>query len=176
MKKSDFLILKKELIETANQLGSVVRISRTPFRRNRFGVRGSYSIESKRINIEISGKCSYSLILAVLAHEVRHAQHHNLGLFPGFYDLAIRSKAYRESIRQGLVIPPSIDEGQAAEDDCNLFAINWLKRHGINLNKDKSSYCSFFEPYDKYDLATYRLWLLVPKEILKSNKDLPCPF
>lgn len=164
MNNLTFNQLKKQLLDTVTPLGVTYRITYQSIKRPfGVGVSGTYSSARNRINVIVRGKSSYLAILATLAHEVRHAQHHHLGLFPEYYDPNLESKEYRQLVRNGQVVPPTLEIGQAAEDDCNLFAVNWLAEKGHSLNPDKKTYQVFFKPYPKYDLLTYRLRQLMPR-------------
>ena len=164
MRKKQFKILKNKLIERVSGFGVTVRISNGKFKRgNSYGVSGLYSSRKKRINVVIRGRCSYLAILATLAHEIRHAEHHSKGLFPDYYDPVMETKEYRTKIKDGLIIPPPVEEGQKAENDCDLFAVNWLKSEGYPLDRKKKSYQAFFKPYPIYNVFTYHLHRLVPK-------------
>lgn len=164
MNKATFKDLKNKLLKTVAGHGITVRISYQPIKRPYgVGVSGTYSASKKRINLVVRGNSSYLAILATLAHEIRHAQHHIKGLFKEYYNPDLESKTYRLKIQSGEITPPSLDIGQKAEDDCNLYAVKWLKKNGHPLNKNKVTYKSYFEPYPYYHTLTYRLHQLKPR-------------
>lgn len=145
MKRSEYLKLRRILVKKASSYGVMVSFRRVKFYRNSFGVYGSYSSMKKKIYVNISGNASYIVILAVLAHEFRHAEHHYLGLFPEYYNPDFESKDFIRRLKSGEVILPDINIGTMAENDCNLFAREFLKEHGHILIKERKTHLGFFE-------------------------------
>lgn len=169
MTKNEFKRIKKDLLALITPFGVVCAIKKEKFKYGRgFGVSGTYSAKTKRINLRIRGNCAYLEILATLAHEVRHAQHHQEGLFPEYYDPQLESKEYLSQIKQGLIIPPSVEIGLVAENDCNSFAREYLKTQGHPLNSQTKWSNFFYEPYPKYEVLTYRLRQLMPYSPVNS--------
>lgn len=163
MTKQEYSRLKNKLINMVQPLEVKVKIYKKPLLRpNLVGVSGSYSCSRKSINVISRGNNSYLAILATLAHEVRHAQHHHQGLFQEYYNPLFEDKHYRQQIRLGLIAPPSLTVGQMAEDDCNLFARLWLAQEGFPLDPSKKTYESYFNPYPVYNLVSYHLQQLAP--------------
>lgn len=140
-----------------------VRITYGLFNPERMGVSGSYSSRKQSIHIFCRGRNSYLSILACLAHEIRHAQHHAQGLFPEYYQPRLETKEYRQLVRAGLEIPPSIEVGQQAEDDCNLYARQILQQLGLTLSPTLRTFRGYFEPYPQYYIMTYALHQLRPR-------------
>lgn len=163
MTKQQFLIIKNKLISSVAHFGVKVSFAKAKFKYGVYGVSGSYSSLKKKINIRTHGNCSYLEILATLAHEVRHAQHDFLHLFPLYYNPNLETKLYRQQVKQGLITPPSNEIGLEAENDCNLYAVNFLKQEGFPLNCQVKWCQSFFEPYPIYNLLTEHLNRLVPR-------------
>lgn len=170
MTHKEFLLLKNKLIQLVTPFGVSVRISKKPIcRPNLMGVSGTYSSARRKINVTSRGNNSYLSILATLAHEVRHAQHHHLGLYAEYYNPLFEDKNYRSQIKQGLIAPPSVQVGQEAEDDCNLFARTWLEAEGYPLDSTKKTYESYFNPYPVYNVLSYYLNQLAP---LPVNREV----
>lgn len=69
------------------------------------------------------GKISRAEILGVIAHELRHLQHISQGIY---------QKYYQEDLSNC-----PIYTGFRAEQDCDKFALKWLKDNGIIINKEK---------------------------------------
>ena len=157
MKRTAYLTLRRKLISSVAPFGVKVSFRQGKFKRNSFGVSGAYSARTKRISITMSGNVSYSLILMVLAHEVRHAEHHRDNLFSQYYNPLFENKDYREKMKSGEIDTPCISIGLAAENDCNVYAVKWMKDHGAELDPTKKTYQSFFEPYPAYEVLTYRI-------------------
>lgn len=166
MRKQEFQLIKQKLIGIARACGAEVEIKRKPFLRGQtFGVGSSYNMERRKIVISLRGNASYLQILAALAYSVRHADNHDHGRFPSYYDPTIMSKNYRDQVRRGEVVPPPVAEAVAAENDCNQFAVNFLENERHPLNPETRSYASYFEPareYSTYSGYLHRLRRLVP--------------
>lgn len=138
---------------------------------------GIYHTKNKRIRIYIFGKkCrkQYQTILALLAHEVRHAQHHAEGLFEEYY-----SKKFDEHLEEyvhdfliGKETLPDLKVGQKAERDCDKFAIDFMKAIGFPLDPGKGSHLVFFKPYPKQAIRTYPLRQALERiNVLQSQAD-----
>lgn len=163
MTKQQYLTLRKVLVASVENYGVKVAFSKAKFKYGVYGVSGSYSSLKKKINIRTHGNCSYLEILATLAHEVRHAQHDFLNLFPAYYNPDLETKEYRLQVKQGLITPPSNEVGLAAENDCNLYAVTFLEQQGFALNNQIKWCKSFFDPYPLFNLMTEHLHQLVPR-------------
>lgn len=169
MTKTKFLILKRKLINKAKQLGVIVKFKKKKFKRNDFGVDGVFSCLKKEIIIITCGNNAYSLILAVLAHEVRHAEHFELKLFIDNYNPEFEKKDSISRIKKGHLKICPVELSQAAENDCNLFAINWLRENGVILDENKRTYSFLFKPYPIYRTLSYRLFAEIDSSYIKIN-------
>jgi hypothetical protein len=124
---------------------------------DRYGVYGHYNTEKRRIYVKVYGNQSRKLILATLAHEVRHAQHHHQGLWADYYDSRYHQPDYVEKVLRGEALPPDPSIGDPAENDCNKFATEWMAIRGIPLDPKKKSHESWFRPYNTHHVFTNRI-------------------
>jgi hypothetical protein len=170
MNKATYTQLLKEIRRELKVLGVKSSIKRYPIHYpNKFGVSGKYSTIKKQVYVDVYGNQSRLTILAVLLHELRHAYHVNLNLFPGYYEhQTVNNKDHIQGIRDGKYEIPSLDEALSAENDCNRFAVEWLKSKNIVLDPNKKSYSSFFTPYPKWDIWFY--FLKLELERVKERK------
>jgi hypothetical protein len=137
------------------------------------GVEGSFDFHVNRIKITAYGKNPRIYVLAVLAHEIRHAQHFAENLYPDYYDY---DRFYNDSISESLRINPysiklpNLRTGQHAENDCNAFAIKWLQSFGFKIN-DFPSISFLTRPYAIEGLANFDFYDKIKKErkSFKSN-------
>ena len=139
----------KLLRAKANSFGVTLKFYRRPIRYPyKYGVNGGYSAKDKSIILTAYGNQSYSYILAVLAHEVRHAEHDFLGLFKEYYNPAMNDiKAFAQQVANKEIKLPSNAIALQAENDCNKFAIKFMKKMGSPLKKRSKTYKAFFAPY-----------------------------
>lgn len=171
MKRKDYLRLLKILRAEAKRLGVEVKLYRRPIKYpNYFGVRAGYSGAYKKIIVTAYGNQTYSYIVAVLAHEIRHAQHDNLGLYKEYYQKELYdTEKFAVLVLQNKKKLPSAKVAMAAEDDCNLFARNFMKSHGFPLKR--KTYKDFYEPYPYHDtLAFYAKFIYEEKKKELKNK------
>lgn len=152
MKRTDYLKNMKVLRAKALSFGVKVNFYRRPIRYpNKYGVNGGYSAKEKSITLTAYGNQSYSYILAVLAHEVRHAEHDFLGLFKEYYNPAMNDvKHFATQVANNKLTMPSQTVALQAENDCNKYAIKFMKKIGAPLKKSTKTYKSFFEPYPEH--------------------------
>lgn len=152
MKRSEYLKAMKLLRSSAKKLGVTIKFYRRPIKYpSHFGVNGGYSGKDKSITLTVYGNQSYSYIIAVLAHEVRHAEHDYLGLFKEYYDPAMNDiKDFAQKVVNKTLTLPSNSIALQAENDCNKFAINFMKKIKHPIKKSVKTYRPFFEPYPEH--------------------------
>ena len=171
MIKGKFKSLLVELKKEAKRLGVSIVIRREKIKYpDHFGVSGHYCSRLKKISIKILGNQSRAYILAVIAHELRHAIHDNLGIYKDFYHNSdLSSKEYVMQIRSREKDLPSLAIALRAENDCNRFAVNWLKERDFPLDQNKKTYASFFQPYPRYHIWFYHLYREMKNLELKTR-------
>jgi hypothetical protein len=103
-------------------------------------IRGYYSVSRKEATVVVpwnAGRRPRHLI-SIMAHEVRHAMHHALGLYRDYYRaehkvaLTIFNKTRQVPT---WYTPPNLGVGMRAELDCDDWARKFLKKHGIRDKK-----------------------------------------
>lgn len=97
--------------------------------------RGYYRLNSRIAIITVYGRAPRWKILYVMAHELRHAQHHHNGLYKDYYRKDIR-RLYnwaRSSAKTPMpnIKLPCLKTAFLAERDCDKFAKKWLIANGI---------------------------------------------
>ena len=155
MRRTDYLRLMKLLRSEATKLGVKVKFYRRPINYpNQYGMAGGYNGAEKFIIITAYGNQSYSYVLGVFAHELRHAQHHSQGLYKSYYQTELYDiEKFADLVIKNKKKLPSAKVAVSAENDCNLFAINFMKSHGFPLKK--TSYKYFYEPYPYRQTLAY---------------------
>lgn len=146
MTRKQYLRLLKKLRARAKALGCPIEWRRL---KGPSEIRGGYNVISHKIRIDIRGQVTYLKRLATLAHEIRHAEHKVNRQFKTVYDVRWHGsdadivKLFLKTSRKNR---PSIKESVAAENDCNHFAIYWLRNQGVNFRPNKANF-NFFQPY-----------------------------
>lgn len=141
VKRKKYLSLLKQIKSICAENEVELKISHRPIIWDRYGgagpnfgeQRGVYSVSNKSITAVFYGKIGYARKLELLLHELRHAIHHNEGLYKDYYnekweDLEALLKEENPAL-------PCRKIGLLAEMDCNRFAYYWLKKQGINIPK-----------------------------------------
>lgn len=140
--RKTYLKLLKELKRNFKELGYEFRLYRRPISwssvrsgvHDRYGtVYGWCDVFHKRARVTVRGNQSRAHVLAVIAHELRHAQHKHEELFMRYY----------------LPSPRCMQTAFEAEYDCDTYAINWLKERGIHLRK-KDQRCSDYKDFNSF--------------------------
>lgn len=165
MRKQEFTEIKNKLIGIARSCGAEVKIVRKEFQRGqKFGAFGYYNIQTRTVGVQLRGNCSYLQILAALAYGVKHADNHDHGNFPGVYNQEVMTKEYAELVKNGEVIPPSVEEAMASEESCNLFVRSFLENERVPLPEGAVTYMPYFRPVTQYDVGYFlRLNQLAPR-------------
>ena len=152
----------KFLLQQAENLNVKVRFHKPKER----AFDGEYSIDVKQINIV--GSKPFHRMLFILAHEVRHAQHH----FAGMYALYYSDTYIKESVESVdnwsssnasvlyAKLTPFILMGARAENDCNKYAISVLRRFGLRANNEHYPVCG---------VSGYELWSFVRERIKECS-------
>lgn len=139
--KSKYLKLLNKIRNNAKELGVNITIYNRPIIWRRFGIypnfgehRGYYINNKKRIIVTFYGRIGHGKKLFLLLHELRHAIHHNKGLYKDYYNPLWDDLEKLFEMEN----PPMPCKRTAflAELDCNRFAYHWLKKEGIKIPKD----------------------------------------
>ena len=162
MKRVVYLKLLNQLRDEARALGVKVFLYKRPYnKKNRTS--GRFTANRKTIQVFTYGRQNYLSILSVLAHEVRHAQHVNLGLYKDYYNYReYDNKEFRILlIKNPMKIKlPSLRLGLAAEHNCNDFAMKWLSDHGVDTSLSAETFFLYLK-YPVENLSSYSLYNLI---------------
>jgi hypothetical protein len=137
------------------------------------GVLGGFDFNNNLIRIKVYGNQDRVYILAILAHEIRHAQHLAQGRYADYYSY---DRFFDSSFYTGLkrdpnaVRLPNLQTGLHAENDCNKYSISWLKSVGINA-KDYPSISFLMLPYPIEGLANFDFHFLTTRERKLFNSN-----
>jgi hypothetical protein len=123
--------------------------------------RGETCPHSKKVFLYVSPKPSWVQVIAVLAHEVRHVEHIQSGLFSDYYNL---EKIFRlvAEIEKGNSIKTGAgkrlewmdeQEGSLAELDCNQAAKKFLYAIGVQENEIPD----FLDSYEESHSVAFKI-------------------
>lgn len=152
--------------EAKNTNTKVIIRYREPSADEEHSVNGGFNFNDNVIKISVYGRQPRIYILAVLAHEVRHAQHLANGQYSDYYnyDRFFNSKFFKELKTNPFSVKlPNLRTGLNAEKNCNDFSIQWLLQHGIDV-LDYPFIYFLTEPYKLEGLANFDFYDLIKKQ------------
>jgi hypothetical protein len=128
---------------------------------------GLFHQKDKRITVDIGPKAGLEDILFITAHEVRHMQHYQEGIYRDYYrdehedSIDWFNKTDKLPISY---VPPNPCVGIRAEADCNKWAKAFMKSRGITYEPEK---------YKIRNVMGYAAWIRY--QALKRERDQKAP-
>lgn len=148
--KHRFLQLSKELHARARAMGGILVVNYKSNKSTKFisgslecePVFGHYNALKRKAVVNIIGKPKRWLILAVMAHELRHMEQHTTGLFKDYFRLSDVVKLWKWAASHADTKMPNIKRlsnrtAWLAERDADRSAMSWMNKNKVKFNKEK---------------------------------------
>ena len=129
---------------------------------------GLFHQNQKIIEISFGITAPNELILFVTAHEIRHMQHYQLGLYKDYYreehEDQIGHFNNTDDLRAGY-LPPKPCVAIRAESDCNKWAVRFMKDRGFHYDPAGYAIC---------DVMGYGAFIRYQTIKRERSKAAPC--